>query len=84
MARDVFVITEPCIGVVDRACVALCPVDCIHEAEDQLYIDPEVCTGCGACEHECPVNAIFMVSDVPTQWESYTAKNARLAKERLR
>ncbi|MEO6909175.1 MAG: ferredoxin, partial [Abditibacteriaceae bacterium] len=29
-----YVIAEPCIGVKDRACVEVCPVDCIHEAED--------------------------------------------------
>lgn len=84
MAIDAFVITEPCIDVLDRACVALCPVDCIHEGPDQLYIDPEVCTGCGACEHECPVNAIFPLSEVPPQWTSYVDKNARLANERPR
>lgn len=25
----------------------------------QLYIDPEVCIDCGACEPECPVYAIY-------------------------
>jgi NAD-dependent dihydropyrimidine dehydrogenase PreA subunit len=25
-----YVITEPCIGVKDRACVDVCPVDCIY------------------------------------------------------
>ena len=30
------VICEPCIGVKDKACVDVCPVDCIHEGEDQL------------------------------------------------
>ena len=33
-----YVIAEPCIGVKDRGCVDVCPVDCIYEAEDQLYI----------------------------------------------
>ena len=35
-----YVIAEPCIGVKDRSCVDVCPVDCIYEGEDQLYIDP--------------------------------------------
>jgi NAD-dependent dihydropyrimidine dehydrogenase PreA subunit len=30
-----YVIAEPCIGVKDKSCVAVCPVDCIHEADDQ-------------------------------------------------
>ena len=25
-----YIITEPCIGVKDRACVDVCPVDCIE------------------------------------------------------
>ena len=28
-----FVITEPCISTCDTACVAVCPVDCIHWVE---------------------------------------------------
>jgi ferredoxin len=41
----VYIITEPCIGTKDKSCVDVCPVDCIHGADDdpQLYIDPEVC-----------------------------------------
>ena len=27
----------------------------------QLYIDPDECIDCGACEPECPVDAIFDV-----------------------
>ena len=27
-------------------------------AEIQMYIDPEECISCGACEPECPVEAI--------------------------
>jgi ferredoxin len=30
MATNIAVITEPCIGVCDTACVDICPVDCIH------------------------------------------------------
>ena len=37
----------------------VCPVDCIYEGEDQLYIHPDECIDCGACEPECPVTAIF-------------------------
>ncbi|MCB9637356.1 MAG: ferredoxin family protein [Myxococcales bacterium] len=25
-----YIITEPCVGVCDTACVEVCPVDCIH------------------------------------------------------
>ena len=28
-----YVIAEPCVDVMDQACVAVCPVDCIHFEE---------------------------------------------------
>ena len=61
-------ITDPCIGTKDRSCVDVCPVDCIHDDGDDdkiLYIDPDECIDCGACEPACPVNAIFAEDDVP-------------------
>jgi ferredoxin len=70
-----YVIAEPCIGVKDRSCVDVCPVDCIYEDEDQLYIHPDECIDCGACVPECPVTAIFDEEEVPPNWASYTAKN---------
>ena len=70
-----FVIVEPCINVKDRSCVDVCPVDCIYEGEDQLYIHPDECIDCGACEPECPVTAIFLDDDTPPQWQSFIAKN---------
>ena len=78
-----YVITEPCINVKDLSCVDVCPVDCIHprkdepdfDAAEQLYINPDECIDCGACEPECPVNAIFPEDDVPAEYESFTAKN---------
>lgn len=70
-----YIITEPCIEAKDRSCIDVCPVDCIHEGEDQLFIDPEECIDCGACEPECPVEAIFPEDAVPQKWESYIAKN---------
>jgi NAD-dependent dihydropyrimidine dehydrogenase PreA subunit len=35
-----YVIGEPCVDVLDRACVEECPVDCIYEGERMLYIHP--------------------------------------------
>ncbi|NLN29340.1 MAG: ferredoxin family protein [Firmicutes bacterium] len=75
-----FVITEPCIGVKDAACVEVCPVDCIHEGEDQYYIDPDECIDCGACEPECPVEAIFPEDEVPEEWQHFIEKNANFFK----
>ena len=73
-----YVIAEPCIGVKDKSCVAVCPVDCIHGGDDdkQLFIDPAECIDCGLCEPECPVDAIFMEDEVPEQWKSFIQLNA--------
>jgi ferredoxin len=52
-------------------------VDCIHsdEGEDRmLYIDPDECIDCGACEPVCPVTAIFAEDDVPDNWRLHPAK----------
>jgi NAD-dependent dihydropyrimidine dehydrogenase PreA subunit len=76
-----YVIAEPCIGVKDKACVAVCPVDCIHEGEDQLFIDPDECIDCGLCEPECPVDAIFMEDELPAQWKDFVSKNADFFKK---
>jgi NAD-dependent dihydropyrimidine dehydrogenase PreA subunit len=86
-----YIITEPCVGVCDASCVAVCPVDCIYPAEgytleeadkekmrqakEQLYINPEECIDCGACEPECPVEAIFAEDEVPENYKAYIKKN---------
>ncbi len=74
-----YIICEPCIDVMDTACVDVCPVFCIHtsEGETQLYIDPDVCIDCQACVPACPVEAIYMQSDVPSQWESFIDINRK-------
>ena len=62
-----FIITDPCIGTKDTACVDVCPVDCIHPRKDEpefetatmLYIHPTECIDCGACVPACPVAAIY-------------------------
>ncbi len=73
-----YIITDPCVGTCDTACVEVCPVDCIHGPDDpegsgeeakedgydatnkQLYINPEECIDCGACEPECPIIRYFL------------------------
>jgi len=71
-----YVIAEPCIDIKDKSCIDVCPVDCIHEAARILVIDPEECIDCGACEPECPVNAIFPEDQVPAEWADYTVIDA--------
>ncbi len=74
-----YVITSPCIDVKDQSCVEVCPVDCIHFDENldrMLYIDPDECIDCGACEPACPVSAIFAEGDVPEPEREFTKINA--------
>ncbi len=71
-----YVIAEPCIDVKDKACIEECPVDCIYEGERMLYIHPEECIDCAACEPVCPVEAIAYEDDVPEEWEEFKAINA--------
>ena len=44
-----------------------------------LVIHPDECIHCGACEPECPVEAIFEDDDVPEQWTEYTELNAKIS-----
>ncbi|MCL1800864.1 MAG: ferredoxin family protein [Promicromonosporaceae bacterium] len=71
-----YVIAKPCIDVKDRACVDECPVDCIYEGERSLYIQPDECVDCGACEPVCPVEAIYYEDDLPEEFQPYLADNA--------
>ncbi|MDP6359267.1 MAG: 4Fe-4S binding protein [Planctomycetota bacterium] len=80
-------IAQPCVGVKDTACVAVCPVDCIHELDedkkgdfpDMLYIDPDECIDCGVCVDECPVTAIFPEEDLPEEWAGFIKTNTDMA-----
>jgi ferredoxin len=76
-----YIIAAPCIDIKDKSCVEVCPVDCIHptdgEGEPILYIDPDECIDCGACEPECPVEAIFAEDDLPEEWSRFTEINAK-------
>ncbi|MGW6915395.1 ferredoxin [Kitasatospora sp. NPDC054939] len=71
-----FVIALPCVDVKDRACMDECPVDCIYEGDRMLYVHPDECIDCGACEPVCPVEAILFEDDVPEEWQHFTAVNA--------
>ena len=70
-----YVITQPCIDVKDKSCVDVCPVSCIYietdDADSKLYIHPDECIDCGACEPACPVTAIFPEEEVPEKWKSF-------------
>lgn len=72
-----YIIAEPCVDVLDRGCIDVCPVDCIYEAPEHnmLLINPEECIDCAACEPVCPVVAIFAEDDTPEEWSKFTDLN---------
>lgn len=71
-----YVITEACINTKDKSCVDVCPVDCIYEGPEMLYIQPDECIDCGACVPACPVEAIFALDETPEKWKSFIGVNA--------
>src|SRR5215471_11849074 len=71
-----YIIGEACIDVKDLSCIEVCPVDCIHETDRMLVIDADECIDCGACEPECPVEAIFPEDSLPEAWQPFVKINA--------
>jgi ferredoxin len=47
------------------------------ELDRMLYINPDECIDCGACEPECPENAILTSDAVPPEWAEYVDLNRR-------
>ena len=70
------VVISTCVDHKYQECVAVCPVEAFREADTYLVIDPDECIDCGACEPECPVEAIFAEEDLPEEWSKYTEINA--------
>lgn len=71
-----YVITDACVDVMDRTCVDQCPVDCILPGERMLYINPDDCIDCGACEPVCPQDAIHLEAAIPAPLAAYSRINA--------
>ena len=78
-----YVITEACIGRKDATCVDVCPAACIHTTPDapQYYIDPDICIACEQCFFVCPVDAIYLDSEVPAHMQQYIEVNAAFFRE---
>ncbi len=74
-----FVVTENCHLCRFTDCVTVCPVDCFYGDDNQLYINPDECIDCGACEPECPVNAIYDESRIPEKLTSWIKINSEKA-----
>lgn len=72
-----YIITETCVNVKDGACIDVCPVDCIYTTPDsnQMFIAPDECIDCAACEPVCPVAAIFAEDQTPANMKQYIPLN---------
>ena len=78
-----YVITQNCCK--DASCVPVCPVECIRPIggtgsftdTEMLYIEPDVCIDCGACQEECPVGAVYPEDELPPELERFREINAR-------
>lgn len=73
-----YVIAQPCVDLKDKACVDECPVDCIYEGPRKMYIHPDECVDCGACEPVCPVEAIFYEDAVSAEWTEYATADREI------
>jgi NAD-dependent dihydropyrimidine dehydrogenase PreA subunit len=69
------VVTAAGIGTKDMACVKVCPVNCFYDAGEMVVINPDECIGCNICIPECPVNAIFVIEEVPAEQTRYITMN---------
>lgn len=64
------------MDVVDKSCVQDCPADCIYEGDRSLYINPDECVDCAACEFICKMDAIYFESDLPDDQKDHLQDNA--------
>src|SRR5882724_7658938 len=71
------VVCEPCQDCKYTDCVVVCPCECFYQDGTMLYIDPDHCIDCQACVPECPVEAIFHETEVPTKWTQFIELNAQ-------
>ena len=71
-----YVVGDACIKCKLTDCVEVCPVDCFHEGENMLVIDPEECIDCSLCEPACPIGAIYAEDELPKDQKQMIAVNA--------
>lgn len=76
-----FVVTDNCIKCKYTDCVTVCPVDAFFEGPNFLVIDPEICIDCALCIPECPAEAIFQDTELPSDQIEFLELNAQLCQE---
>jgi len=76
------VVTDVCLDCTRRDCLAVCPIDCIFDAEDgrRVVIHPDECFECLCCYLACPrEGAIEAASALPPDKKEWEAINARIS-----
>ena len=79
-----YIITEPCIGTKDTACVDVCPVDCIHAERRAGFRNRPRC-----CLHpdegierrlrtRVPGRGHYSLDETPHKWADFIHLNATL------
>ena len=63
-----FVVTDSCVKCKYLDCIEVCPVNCFHNGENMVVINPDECIDCELCEPECPVGAIKPESKELLEW----------------
>src|SRR5438445_13671905 len=61
------IVTDKCSGCKFTDGVAVCPVACFYELENQVVIHAEDCIDCMARVDVCPVHAIYAEADLPPE-----------------
>jgi NAD-dependent dihydropyrimidine dehydrogenase PreA subunit len=64
-----YAIAAPCVDHMDACPVAA--IDFQDGVDRKLYIDPDGCIDCGACQTACPNSAIFRADRLPTAWTDF-------------
>lgn len=70
-----YIVTGACMDVLDRSCQRVCPVDCIYEGGQMMYINATECIDCGACEPACPAEAIYIEDELPNELQVFAGAN---------
>ena len=74
-----YIVNESCVKCKYTDCVEVCPVDCFHEGNNLLVINPEVCIDCGVCVEECPAQAILSDTDLKSLgWIDFNNKYSKI------
>lgn len=76
-----FVVTQACVDIKDRSCMQVCPADCLYEGDRMMYINPDLCINCGACEPACPQDAIRLDEELEGEDEVFIGINEQFFQE---